>query len=119
MTKTASTTPAPDPAAHDATEPIKNAIHSGMGAIETTVLAAAEIPLSVLKSLGVSDEAMEAAREGHRQLVRGIHSALDTVAMGVTDTTAGIASGITTGIATAATAAGDAAGKMTAGSSSS
>lgn len=110
---------ASDAASHDSTEPIKNAIHSGMGAIETTVLAAAEIPLSVLKSLGVSDEAMEAAREGHRQLVRGIHSALDTVAMGVTDTTAGIASGITTGISTAASAAGDAAGKMASSSSSS
>jgi|APLak6261663543_1056040.scaffolds.fasta_scaffold136377_1 hypothetical protein len=117
MSKVSST--ASDAAQHDATEPIKSAIHSGMGAIETTVLAAAEIPLSVLKSLGVSDEAMEAAREGHRQLVRGIHSALDTVAMGVTDTTAGIASGITTGISTAATAAGDAAGKMASSSSSS
>jgi hypothetical protein len=117
MSKVSST--ASDAAPHDSTEPIKNAIHSGMGAIETTVLAAAEIPLSVLKSLGVSDEAMEAAREGHRQLVRGIHSALDSVAMGVTDTTAGIASGITTGISTAATAAGDAAGKMASSSSSS
>lgn len=117
MSKVSST--ASDAAPHDSTEPIKNAIHSGMGAIETTVLAAAEIPLSVLKSLGVSDEAMEAAREGHRQLVRGIHSALDTVAMGVTDTTAGIASGITTGISTAASAAGDAAGKMASSSSSS
>ncbi len=89
-----------------------------MGAIETTVLAAAEIPLSVLKSLGVSDEAMEAAREGHAQLVRGIHSALDTVAMGVTDTTAGIASGITNGVSSAAAAAGDVGEKMTASSSS-
>ena len=117
MSKVSST--APDPAPQGATEPIKNAIHSGMGAIETTVLAAAEIPLSVLKSLGVSDEAMQAAREGHQQLVRGIHSALDSVAMGVTDTTAGIASGITNGISSAASAAGDAAGKMASSSSSS
>jgi hypothetical protein len=116
MSKVSSTAAEPT---HDSTEPIKNAISSGMGAIETTVLAAAEIPLSVLKSLGVSDEAMEGAREGHRQLVHGIRMALGTVAIGVTDTTAGIATGITTGITTAATAAGDAAGKMAGSTSSS
>jgi hypothetical protein len=96
---------------HDATDTIKDALHSGMGAIEQTVLAAAEIPLSVLGSIGVSDEAMKSLREGHRALVQGIHAALDSVAMGVTDTTAGVATGITTGIATAAGAAGDAAAK--------
>jgi hypothetical protein len=90
MTKASSTTQK----SSEVTEPFRDAFHTGMGAIEQTVLAAAEIPLSVLASLGVSEEAMESAREGHRQMVRGIHKALDSVAMGITDTAEGIAGGI-------------------------
>jgi hypothetical protein len=102
--------------AHDVADPIKHAIESGMGAIETTALAAAEIPLSVLKSLGVSEEAMVAAREGHAQMVRGIHSALSTIATGITDTSTGIASGVTQSFAAAATATAEVAEKAGQGS---
>lgn len=114
-----SSTKAPTTTAHNGTESVKGAVQTGIGAIETTALAAAEIPLSILKSLGVSDEAMETAREGHRQLVHGIRSALGTVADGVTDTTAEIASGITKGFTTAATTAGEAASRLTSTSTTS
>ncbi|MFN8169590.1 MAG: hypothetical protein U0S36_12480 [Candidatus Nanopelagicales bacterium] len=119
MTKTSTTQAPADTVRVETSEPIKDAIHSGIGAIETTALAAAEIPLSILKSLGVSDEAMESAREGHRQLVHGIRAAVASVADGVTDTTAGIATGIATGFSSAAATAGDAAGRMASSSSSS
>jgi hypothetical protein len=114
-----SSTPAPAAPAGDSADNVKGAIHSGIGAIESTALAAAEIPLGILKSLGVSEEAMGPAREGYHQLVHGIRSAIGTVADGVTDTTAGIATGITKGISTAASTAGDAASRMTSSSSSS
>jgi hypothetical protein len=119
MSKVTSTKAAAAETSGDSTEQVKSAIHSGIGAIETTALAAAEIPLGILKSLGVSEEAMEAAREGHRQLVHGIRSAIGTVADGVTDTTAGIATGITKGVTTAASTAGDVASRVTTTSSSS
>jgi hypothetical protein len=118
MTKTSTTKATADTAPPDAAEPVKNAIHSGIGAIETTALAAAEIPLSILKSLGVSEEAMASAREGHRQLVHGIRTAIGSVADGVTDTTAGIATGIASGFSSAASTAGDAASRMASSSSS-
>ena len=97
----------------DSTEAFRDAFHSGMGAIEQTALAAAEIPLSILANLGVSEEAMESAREGHRQLVRGIQSAIDSVAMGITDTAGGIASGIVNVTTKQAAVVSEAASKVT------
>jgi hypothetical protein len=118
MSKASSTAPAA-PVNGDSTESVKGAINSGIEAIESTALAAAEIPLGILASLGISEEAMGPAREGYRQLVHGIRSAIGTVADGVTDTTAGIATGISKGITTAASTAGDTASRMTSSSSSS
>ena len=119
MSKTNGTTAPAATTTGDSADQVKGAIHTGIGAFESTALAAAEIPLSILKSLGVSEEAMGPAREGYHQLVHGIRSAIGTVADGVTDTTAGIATGITKGISTAASTAGDAASRMTSASSSS
>jgi hypothetical protein len=119
MSKATATTAPAASTTGDSAENVKGAIHTGIEAIESTALAAAEIPLGILTSLGISEEAMGPAREGYRQLVHGIRSAIGTVADGVTDTTAGIATGITKGISTAASTAGDAASRMTNGSSSS
>ena len=53
---------------------------SGMGVIEHTSLSAAEIPLKVLSTLGLPKQATDVAREGHRQMVHGIHGTLNAVA---------------------------------------
>ena len=57
-----------------------DAFRGGMGAVKKTSLAAAEIPLSVLSSLGVSEEATGAARKSHQDLTQGITEAVDTIA---------------------------------------
>ena len=56
------------------------AFRSGMDAIENSVVSAAEIPLSILSGLGVSDETTQAARKGNRQLAHGITGTIDTIA---------------------------------------
>jgi hypothetical protein len=56
------------------------AVNSGTAVIEKASLSAAEIPLAVLSSLGVSKETTDSAREGNRHLVEGIHGTVDSVA---------------------------------------
>jgi hypothetical protein len=54
-------------------------------AIESTTLAAAEIPLTVLSSMGVSDEATGAARDTSKAVVQGIHGTVDSIATQIAD----------------------------------
>jgi pyruvate/2-oxoacid:ferredoxin oxidoreductase beta subunit len=49
-------------------------------AIESTTLSAAEIPLTVLSGIGVSDDTTKAARDTGTQLVHSIHGTVDSVA---------------------------------------
>jgi hypothetical protein len=52
-------------------------------AFEQTTLSAAEIPLNVLSSLGVSDDTTEAARRGGQAAVDTIHGTVDSVATSI------------------------------------
>ena len=61
------------------------AFRSGMDAIESTVVSAAEIPLSVLTGIGVSAEATDAAREASKQLAHGIHGTVDAIVTQIAD----------------------------------
>ena len=98
--------------APDVSASIKGAMHTGMGAIEKVALAAAEVPLSVLSSLGVPDEARATVRHDTELFVAGITAALNTVADGTTDATAGVATGITRGVSAGVGVVGDIAGKL-------
>ena len=53
---------------------------TGMGLLEYTSLAAAEVPLKMLSNLGMPDAATNVARDGHTKMVHGIHGTLDFVA---------------------------------------
>jgi hypothetical protein len=52
-------------------------------AFEQTTLSAAEIPLNVLSSLGVSEETTDAARRGGQAAVETIHGTVDSVATSI------------------------------------
>lgn len=80
---------------------ILSAYRSGMSVIESSVNFAAEIPLGVASTLGVSDESTDSLRDSHRTMVRGIHSRLDSVTSGVIDL-AGKQASMVTGAATTA-----------------
>ena len=64
------------------------AFRTGMDAIENTVVSAAEIPLSVLSGLGVSEETTDAARKANIELADGIRGTVDTVVTQITDAVA-------------------------------
>lgn len=59
---------------------VLGSFRAGMGFIEYTSLAAAEVPLKVLSTLGMPDAATNVARDSHTQMVHGIHGTLDFVA---------------------------------------
>ena len=64
------------------------AYRTGIGAIESTVVGVAEIPLRVFSGLGLPDEATQTARDGQRKMFKGVNSTLDSVAtqfVGVAD----------------------------------
>jgi hypothetical protein len=56
------------------------AVNSGTAVIEKASLSAAEIPLTVLSSLGVSKDTTDSARESTRNLAHGIHGTVDSIA---------------------------------------
>jgi hypothetical protein len=63
--------------------PFLTAFRNGMGAIEKTVVTTAEIPLTVFSGLGVPDDTTQSVREGHREMVHGIHTTINSVATGI------------------------------------
>jgi hypothetical protein len=56
------------------------AVRSGTDFIETATLSAAEIPLTVMSSMGVSVETTEGARETTRGIAEGVHGTVDSIA---------------------------------------
>jgi hypothetical protein len=57
----------------------------GLDLLESSVVAAAEIPLSVASRLGVSDDTTKAVRDGNRSLVRGVYGGLGSIGDGVAE----------------------------------
>jgi hypothetical protein len=83
------------------TDFVRGTVRTGVGIIESAATAATEIPLTVLQKLGVSDSATGAVRDGNRQIVQGLHGAVDAVtsrvsgaASGAVSTFTGLAGGI-------------------------
>jgi hypothetical protein len=58
----------------------RDAFRTGMGAAENIQVAAAEIPLTILSGLGMSEDTTRAAREKHREMVRGLYGTIDSIA---------------------------------------
>jgi hypothetical protein len=83
-------------------------------AIEQTTLSAAEIPLSVLSSIGVSEDFTSSARDSSTQLIQGIHGTVDAIAGQIAEavSTGSVLVGNTVG--DVVDAAGDAAKRVTA-----
>ena len=64
------------------------AVRSGLDAIESTVVSAAEIPLGVLSGFGMSAETAGSARKANRDLAKGIHGTIDTIVTQIADAVA-------------------------------
>ena len=64
------------------------AVRSGLDAIESTVVSAAEIPLSVLSGFGMSAETAGSARKANRDLAKGIHGTIDSIVTQIADAVA-------------------------------
>lgn len=83
-------------------------------AIEQTTLSAAEIPLSVLSSMGVSDDLTGSARESGKQLVQGIHGTVDAIAEQIAEAVSTGGQLVSNTVGDVVGAAGDVAKKATA-----
>lgn len=59
---------------------VLSTLRSGFGAMEFGTLAVAELPLSVLRKVGVPQSATDAAREGSRSMLHGVNQTLDSLA---------------------------------------
>jgi hypothetical protein len=66
----------------DAESSLLTAFRGGMDTVEKAGLSAMEIPLNVLTSLGVSEEATAEARKTTRSLADGITDTVDSIAVG-------------------------------------
>lgn len=56
------------------------AVRTGTDFIETATLSAAEIPLAVMSTLGVSTDTTDSARGATRDLAHGVHGTVDSIA---------------------------------------
>jgi hypothetical protein len=56
------------------------AVRTGTDFIETATLSAAEIPLTVMSTLGVSAETTDSARATTRDISHGVHGTVDSIA---------------------------------------
>jgi hypothetical protein len=56
------------------------AVRTGTDFIETATLSAAEIPLQVMSTLGVSADTTDAARTTTRDISHGVHGTVDNIA---------------------------------------
>ena len=60
-------------------------LKTGLGVAEGMHQFAVEIPLNMLKVVGVSDEQTSALKDKHRSLLRGMYGSIDSVATQMTD----------------------------------
>lgn len=56
------------------------AVRTGTDFIETATLSAAEIPLTVMSTIGVSAEKTDSARGTTRDIAEGVHGTVDAIA---------------------------------------
>jgi len=58
---------------------LKNTFQVGLGAAEDIHQAAMEVPLSMLKGVGVSEEDTTALKDKHRGLLRSVYGSIDSL----------------------------------------
>ena len=64
---------------------LRSGLKTGLGVAEGMHQFAVEIPLNMLKVVGVSDEQTSALKDKHRSLLRGMYGSIDSVATQMTD----------------------------------
>ena len=64
---------------------LRSGLKTGLDVAEGMHQFAVEIPLNMLKVVGVSDEQTSALKDKHRSLLRGMYGSIDSVATQMTD----------------------------------
>jgi len=64
---------------------LRSSLKTGLGVAEGMHQFAVEIPLNMLKVVGVSDEQTTTLKDKHRSLLRGMYGSIDSVATQMTD----------------------------------
>ena len=64
---------------------LRSTLKTGLGVAENMHQFAVEIPLNMLKVVGVSDEQTSALKDKHRGLLRGMYGSIDSVASQMTE----------------------------------
>jgi hypothetical protein len=64
---------------------LRSTLRTGLGVAENMHQFAVEIPLNMLKVVGVSDEQTSALKDKHRNLLRGMYGSIDSVASQMTE----------------------------------
>ena len=64
---------------------LRSSLKTGLGVAEHMHQFAVEIPLNMLKVVGVSDEQTTALKDKHRNLLRGMYGSIDSVATQMTE----------------------------------
>jgi hypothetical protein len=59
---------------------LRSTLKTGLGVAENMHQFAVEIPLNMLKVVGVSDEQTSALKDKHRKLLRGMYGSIDAAA---------------------------------------
>jgi hypothetical protein len=58
----------------------RNTLHTGLGVAENMHQSAMEVPLNLLKGVGVSEEQTTELKDKHRNLLRGMYGSIDSIA---------------------------------------
>ena len=64
---------------------LRSGLKTGLGVAEGMHQFAVEVPLNMLKVVGVSDEQTSALKDKHRSLLRSMYGSIDSVATQMTD----------------------------------
>ena len=64
---------------------LRSTLKTGLGVAENMHQFAVEIPLNMLKVVGVSDEQTSALKDKHRNLLRSMYGSIDSVASQMTE----------------------------------
>ena len=59
---------------------LRNTLQTGLGVAENMHQTAVEIPLNLLKGVGVSEEQTSALKDKHRNLLRSMYGSIDSIA---------------------------------------
>ena len=59
---------------------LRNTLQTGLSVAENMHRSAVEIPLNMLKGVGVSEEQTSALKDKHRNLLRGMYGSIDSIA---------------------------------------